>query len=76
MNLRTNIPYTRKSVFQITKENPYISGVSIKSKKTRKSNNTQGHRLVVSKIGVVSFMRHEIRNQRVGKKLIVHAIPV
>lgn len=76
MNSRTNIPYTRKSGFEITKENPYISGVSIKSKKMRKSNNTKGHRLVVSKIGVISFIKHEIRNQLVDGKLIVHAIAV
>jgi len=66
----------------ITKENPYLVSERTRGgKKSRKSNNTQGTRLFVSKIGVFSFIKQKVKHQLVKSNkprkqfdLIVHTI--
>jgi hypothetical protein len=59
----------------ITKEKPYTQIASQKDgKKIRKSNNRKGNGLVVSKVGVVDFVKYQIIKQITKNKLIVHSV--
>jgi len=87
--MSTNKPYVKKYNEStglvdnpITKENPYlVAERSRGGKKFRKSNNTQGIRLLVTKIGKLSFLKQKVVNQLVVSKkprkkfdLVVHTI--
>jgi len=87
--MSTNKPYVKKYnectglvENPITKENPYlVAERSRGGKKFRKSSNTKGIRLFVSRIGKLSFIKQKVVNQLVVSKkprksfdLIVHTI--
>jgi len=71
-----NQPYKRGVSPAITKENPYISGVSENKKKVRKSNNRKGNGLVVARVGVLTFAKYRTVKQQVKNGLIVHSVLV
>ena len=74
-----NQPYVKKYengivVNPITKDNPYLTESRDDKRKFRKSNNRKGPGLVVSKIGILNFVKYRIHKHHLNRKLIVNSI--
>lgn len=79
--MKANTPYVKKYengilVNPITKENPYNSGLTTKrEKKFRKLSNTQGFRMLITRIGKFTFQKYHKSRQMTPKgKIIEHLI--
>lgn len=78
-----NVPYVKKYengilVNPITKDKPYNSGLTTKrEKKFRKLSNTQGFRLLITRIGKFTFQKyHKQRQLTPSGNVIEHLIAV
>jgi hypothetical protein len=58
----------------ITKDQPYEQAPSQKIKRQRKSNNRKGEGLVVTRIGLLNFIKYRIVKQHIKGGLIVNAL--